>query len=160
MSDLPVCVGSGTLLGVDAVPITIEVKLRGEGGTPRLLGLVGPAVREAYHRVLDAFVAEGLPAPRGVPLVNFVPAGLPKDGTGFDLPLALALAGAAGLFPPARCAGLAAYGEVSLRGRVIAAPGAVSLALAACVAGWQHLLLHPRDARLAALVPGVQAFAV
>ncbi|MEZ5963417.1 MAG: YifB family Mg chelatase-like AAA ATPase [Planctomycetota bacterium] len=160
MSEPPVCVGSGTLLGVDAVPVTIEVKLRGEAGTPRLLGLVGPAIREAYHRVLDAFAAEDLPAPRGVPVVNFVPAGLPKDGTGFDLPLALALAGAAGMFPPERCHGLAAYGEVSLRGRVIAAPGSVSMALAARAARWQTLLLHPRDAALAALVPGIDVLGV
>jgi len=160
MSDQPVCVGSGTLLGVDAIPITIEVKLRGEAGTPRLLGLVGPAIREAYHRVLDAFAAEDLPAPRGVPVVNFVPAGLPKDGTGFDLPLALALAGAAGMFPPERCRGLAAYGEVSLRGRVIAAPGAVSMALAARAARWHTLLLQTRDAGLATLVPGVETLGV
>ncbi len=160
MNEHPVCVGSGTLLGVDAVPVTIEVKLRGEGGTPRLLGLVGPAVREAYHRVLDAFVAEGLPSPRGIPIINFVPAGLPKDGTGFDLPLALALAGAAGMFPLERCKGLAAYGEVSLRGRVIGAPGAVSMAIAAREADWCTLLLHPRDARYAARVPGVEAFGV
>lgn len=160
MSDQPVCVGSGTLFGVEAVPVTIEVKLHGEAGTPRLLGLVGPAIREAYHRVLDAFMAEGLPAPRGVPVINFVPAGLPKDGTGFDLPLALALAGAAGIFPPERCAGLAAYGEVTLRGGVIAAPGAVSMALAAREARWRTLLLHPRDAALATLVPGIRTLGV
>jgi magnesium chelatase family protein len=160
MGDKPVCVGSGTLVGVDAIPITIEVKMRGETGTPKLLGLVGPAVREAYHRVLDAFAAEELPAPRGVPVVNFVPAGLPKDGTGFDLPLALALAGAAGLFAPELCRGLAAYGEVSLRGRVIGAAGAVSMAIAARQAGWSKLLLHPRDAAAAALVPGITAYGV
>lgn len=160
MNDKPVSIGSGTVVGVDAVPVTIEVKLKTSTGAPRLLGLVGPAVREAYHRVLDAFVAADLPSPRGVPIVNFLPAGLRKDGTGFDLPLALALAGAAGQYAAAASAGLAAFGEVSLRGDVLPVPGAVPVALAARASGWHVLLLHPSDAPAAALVPGVQVFGV
>ena len=118
--------------GVDAVPVYVEATTRHAGdGTPRLLGLVDACVREAYHRVLQAFFALELPAPRGVITVNFAPAALKKRGSGFDLPLALALAGAAGLFPRERAAGLFAFGEVSLRGRVLPARGAISVALAA-----------------------------
>ncbi|HIE71109.1 MAG TPA: magnesium chelatase, partial [Planctomycetes bacterium] len=82
--------------GVDAVPVQVEATCRNAGdGTPRLLGLVDACVREAYHRVLQAFFALDLPPPRGVTTVNFAPASMKKQGSGFDLPLALALAGAA-----------------------------------------------------------------
>ena len=135
--------------GVDAVPVFIEATTRHAGdGTPRLLGLVDACVREAYHRVLQAFFALELPAPRGVTTVNFAPESLKKRGSGFDLPLALALAGAAGLFPPERARGLFAFGEISLRGEVLPARGAISVALAACRERAYAMLCSPADAIL------------
>src|SRR5262247_768681 len=111
-----VAIGTGMVVGVDAEPITVEATARSASdGTPRILGLVDAAVREAYHRVLNAFFALGLPSPRGVTTVNFMPASLRKNGNGFDLPLALALAGAGGMFAAERSRDLCAFGEVSLR---------------------------------------------
>jgi len=139
--------------GVDAVPVQVEATARHAGdGTPRLLGLVDACVREAYHRVLQAFFALDLPAPRGITTVNFAPAALRKQGSGFDLPLALALAGAGGLFPPERAAGLFAFGEVSLRGEILSARGAVSVAVAARQQGARALLCSPADAAACACV--------
>lgn len=133
--------------GVDAVPVLVEATCRSAGdGTPRLLGLVDACVREAYHRVLQAFFALDLPPPRGVTTVNFAPASLKKQGSGFDLPLALALAGAAGLYPPERAEGLFAFGEISLRGDVLPARGAVSVAIAAQQHGATAMLCSPADA--------------
>ncbi len=139
--------------GVDAVPIRVEATTRSAGdGTPRLLGLVDACVREAYHRVLQAFFALGLPQPRGVLTVNFAPAALRKHGSGFDLPLALALAGAGGLFPPERARGLFAFGEVGLRGDVLPARGAVSVALAARHEGGAVMVCGRADAEACAIV--------
>jgi magnesium chelatase family protein len=144
------------VVGVEAVPITVEATARGASdGTPRILGLVDAAVREAYHRVLNAFFALSLPSPRGVTTVNFAPAALPKRGAGFDLPLALALAGAGGLFPPARTQGLCAFAEVSLRGHLLPARGAVSVALGARSRGARTLLCSTADAALCAGIDGL-----
>jgi len=148
-----ITIGCGLVLGVDAIPVQVEATTRHAGdGTPRLLGLVDTCVREAYHRVLQAFFALDLPPPRGVTTVNFAPAALRKHGSGFDLPLALALAGAAGLFPAERCSRLFAFGEVSLRGHILPARGAVSVALAARQQGARAMLCCPEDAAICALV--------
>jgi len=142
-----ITIGCGLVQGVDAVPVQVEATARHAGdGTPRLLGLVDACVREAYHRVLQAFFALGLPQPRGVTTVNFAPAALRKHGSGFDLPLALALAGAAGLFAPERAARLFAFGEIGLRGQILPARGAVSVALTARRQGASAMVCCPDDA--------------
>ncbi|MCR9243407.1 MAG: YifB family Mg chelatase-like AAA ATPase [bacterium] len=157
MQDSTITIGCGLVLGVAAVPVTVEATTKhASDGTPRLLGLVDACVREAYHRVLQAFFALDLPQPRGVTTVNFAPAALRKQGSGFDLPLALALAGAAGLFPAEQTRGLFAFGEVSLRGRILPARGAVSVALAAQTAGARTMLTSPTDAEHCAAVDGVE----
>ena len=151
-----ITIGCGLVHGVDAIPVQIEATTRHAGdGTPRLLGLVDACVREAYHRVLQAFFALELPQPRGVTTVNFAPASLKKHGSGFDLPLALALAGAAGLFPAERANGLFAFGEVGLRGQVLPARGAVSVAIAAQRQGAHAMLCSPADAGLCRVVDGL-----
>jgi magnesium chelatase family protein len=154
-----ITIGCGLVQGVDAVPVQVEATTRNAGdGTPRLLGLVDTCVREAYHRVLQAFFALDLPPPRGVTTVNFAPAALKKHGSGFDLPLALALAGAAGLYPPARASGLFAFGEVSLRGEILPARGAVSVAIAAQQQRASAMLCGLDDARLCQVVDGLPLF--
>ncbi len=157
--DKPTAVGAGMLCGVHAIPVRVEATLRGSG-TPRILGSVDTVVREAYHRLLTAFPADGLEPPRGCPTINFSPANLRKTGSGFDLPMALALAGAAGHYPSDRAATVTALGELGLDGAVLPVRGAVPVAIAAARTGRRDLLLAERDARLAALVPGVRAFAV
>ncbi len=153
MQPSTITIGCGLVQGVDAVPVQVEATTRhASDGTPRLLGLVDTCVREAYHRVLQAFFALDLPQPRGVTTVNFAPAALRKHGSGFDLPLALALAGAAGLFPPERAEGLFAFGEVSLKGHILPARGAVSVALAARQQGAAALLCCAEDAELCSAV--------
>ena len=144
------------VIGVDAEPITIEATARSAGdGTPRILGLVDAAVREAYHRVLNAFFCLSLPTPRGVTTVNFAPASMRKSGSGFDLPLAIALAGSAGAFAPSRTLGLCACGEVSLQGKLLPARGAVSIALMARDRGMTTLLCSAPDSVLCADVEGI-----
>ena len=151
-----ITIGCGLVQGVEAIPVQVEATARHAGdGTPRLLGLVDACVREAYHRVLQAFFALDLPSPRGVTTVNFAPASLRKQGSGFDLPLALALAGAAGLFPPERAEGLFAFGEISLRGEILPARGAVSIALTAQQQRARAMLCSLADASLCAVVEGL-----
>jgi magnesium chelatase family protein len=155
-----VAIGCGQVVGVDAVPVRVEATARHAGdGTPRLLGLVDACVREAYHRVLQAFFALDLPTPRGITTVNFAPAAVRKHGSGFDLPLALALAGAGGLYPPARAEGLFAFGELSLRGEILPARGAVGVAIAARRDAATALLCSGADAPACAVVEGLPVHA-
>ncbi len=145
------------LVGVDAIPITVEATTRAASdGTPRILGLVDAAVREAYHRVLHAFYELSLPQPRGVTTVNFAPAAVRKQGAGFDLPLAVALAGAAGMFGSSRTEGVCAFGEVSLRGILMPARGAISVALGARARGMHTLLCSIADAELCTGIEDLQ----
>lgn len=153
-------VGAAALVGVEAIPVVVEATSLSETGTPRVLGSPDSVVREALIRTLNAFSACGLPGPRGAPLLNLTPADVPKRGSGFDLPIALALAGAADLVPRAALRGVAALGEVTLHGDILPAPGAVAFALAARARGWTRLWLHPDDAARASLVAGVQCLPV
>ncbi len=152
----PTTIGSGALCGVDAVPVTIEVTIGGPHGTPKVLGLADGGVREALFRILGAFAAHNLPMPRGVPTISLTPATIRKKGSGFDLPMALAMCGAGGYFaiPPT----IAALGEVSLSGDILPTPGIVAVALTARERGWSELLTDPTSARIAALVPGIRAY--
>ncbi|MFK7742896.1 MAG: YifB family Mg chelatase-like AAA ATPase [Planctomycetota bacterium] len=155
-----ITIGCGMVQGVDAIPVFVEATARhASDGTPRLLGLVDACVREAYHRVLQAFFALELPPPRGVTTVNFAPASLKKQGSGFDLPLALALAGAAGLYDPELASGLFAFGEISLCGDVLPARGAVSVAIAARQQHAHAMVCSPADAGTCRVVDGLRLFA-
>ncbi len=156
----PAAVGTGVVVGVDAVPVVVEATMRGDTTPMRVLGSVDAVVREGFPRILSAFAAQGLAAPRGSPLVNLLPANVRKAGSAFDLPIALALAGAGGVLQQSDLLGLAALGEVSLEGRILPARGAVAVALAARARGWTRLLLHPDDARAAAVVPDLDVIAV
>ena len=149
-----VSIGCGVVAGVDAIPVTIEARMLAATSIPRILGSVDQVVREAYHRILSAFVALGLPTPRGSPVLNFVPADVRKAGSAFDLPMALALMAAGGALPAAALRGLAAFGEITLDGRVRSCPGIVPVAIAAVERGWTRLITSIDDARLAAVVPG------
>ncbi|MCC6670128.1 MAG: YifB family Mg chelatase-like AAA ATPase [Planctomycetes bacterium] len=153
-------VGTGCLQGVDAQPVRVEATFEGEG-KPHILGQVDTAVREACQRVMSAFLASGLPTPRrGGMVVNFSPATFRKTGPGFDLPLAAVLAAAAGMTPADACAGLAAYGEVGLDGRILPVEGAIPVALAARAAGARILLVSPEDAPCVGLVAGIAVLPV
>lgn len=160
--DLPtVTITSAALLGVEAVPITLEATLRAaDAEKPMILGRVDSGVREAYSRVLGAFRALDLPAPRGAATLNFAPAAVPKRGSGFDLPMALALAAAAGQFPGTHLEGIAAFGEVALGGRILPERGAVAIGTAVRRRGCTVLMCAREDANVAALVPGLTVFGV
>ncbi|MEO0479233.1 MAG: YifB family Mg chelatase-like AAA ATPase [Planctomycetota bacterium] len=156
-SPKPAILHSAALIGVEASLVSVETTMRGSGGTPRVTGSVDAVVREAYHRVLHAFQACELPAPRGVPLIHFGPADVRKDGSGFDLPMALSMAIAGGLVTGRPR--LAAFAEVALDGTLHPCPGIVSVALCCRRSGIDTLLCAPSDAELAAAVPDLRCLA-
>ncbi len=152
---------SGALLGVEAVPVDIEVSTgeTGEFGL-FLVGLPDTAVKESRDRVLSALANTGLRTPESRTTINLAPGDLRKEGSTYDLPLALGLAIALGVIRPERCAGLVIAGELGLAGNLRPVRGGVALALLARRLGLRGVLLPVASAEEAALVEDVSVYGV
>jgi magnesium chelatase family protein len=111
----------------------VEVQAQLTGGTPGIVivGLGDKAISEARERVRAAFASIGLAIPAGRLVVNLAPADLPKEGTHYDLPIALAMMASIGALPHDALDGVVCFGEVGLDGALAPAPGALPAAMAA-----------------------------
>ena len=121
--------------GIEAIPVEVQVQL--SAGAPNFLivGLADKAVAEARERVRAAFHAMGLSLPPRRILINLRPADLVKEGSHFDLPLALGVLAAMDLLPMDQLADFAALGELSLDGSVNKVAGVLPAAIAASARG-------------------------
>jgi magnesium chelatase family protein len=117
--------------GIEAVPVEVQVQI--SGGAPAFLvvGLPDKAVGEARERVRAAFSAMGLSLPPRRILINLKPADLLKEGSHFDLPLALGVLAAMDVLPRDEIAGYAALGELSLDGSLNPVAGVLPAAIGA-----------------------------
>src|ERR1700733_10527366 len=117
--------------GIEAVPVEVQVQIA--PGLPALIlvGLPDKAVGEARERVRAAFAAMGVSLPIKRILINLNPADLLKEGSHFDLPLALGLLAAMDILPRDEIAGYAALGELSLDGSLNPVAGVLPAAIAA-----------------------------
>src|SRR5438477_2254798 len=125
-------VWSAATLGIDAVRIVIEADLGGYGPQPgfTMVGLPDAAVREAYSRVRSALANSGFFLPRRHIVVNLSPADVKKEGSGFDLPIAIGILHAAEFLRDEDVAGRVFVGELSLDGSVSPVRGALSISAA------------------------------
>ena len=116
-------------LGLEAKPV--EVQCQVASGLPRfsIVGLPDKSVSESRERVQAALAAMGLALPPKRITINLSPADLPKDGSHYDLPIALALLAAMGVTDAEQLGDWLAVGELSLDGRVVASPGVLIAAL-------------------------------
>jgi len=139
------------LVGLD--PRRVEVEAHVQRGLPGLaiVGLVDRAVQEAKHRIRSGVASAELPWPDGRITVSLAPAQLKKEGSGFDLPIALAILAAARSVPPDALDGLAAVGELELDGRVRPVGGVLAVAEGAARNGIDRLLCAVESAEEAAL---------
>jgi magnesium chelatase family protein len=152
-------VASWTIVGVEAVPVEVQVDV--SSGLPGfgIVGLGDTAVLEARERVRAAIRAAGYDFPNARVTVNLAPAPLRKHGTGFDLPIALAVLAATRQVPAAPVAACTAVGELALDGSVRAVPGLLAHGLAAAKARLP-LLLPAEALGVVCLVPGIEALPV
>jgi magnesium chelatase family protein len=143
------------LVGIEAVPVRVEAHAR--NGLPGLtiVGLPGAAVREARERVRSGAASCGLPLPTRRITINLSPGDVPKEGPGFDLPVALATLAACGYLPAEAVRDIGAVGEVSLDGLVRPSRGMVSVAEAAGEVGVRMLVTPVEGLRVAAEVATV-----
>src|SRR5918912_4072469 len=119
------------LVGLEARPVEVEAHL--QRGVPAfsIVGLPDKACQEAKERVRSGITSAELEWPVRRITVNLAPADLRKEGSGFDLPIALALLGASHQVPPQRLESHAAVGELALDGRIRPVPGILVAAEAA-----------------------------
>lgn len=125
------CLWSFAVVGVEALPVRVEAHARSGLPGVTIVGLPGAAVREARERIRSAAASSLLPLPTRRITVNLSPGDVPKDGPGFDLPVALAILAACGYIPQERLESVAAVGEVSLEGTVRPTRGILPVAEAA-----------------------------
>jgi magnesium chelatase family protein len=151
-------VRSGTLLGVSAVPVDVEVDIA--VGMPRfdLVGLAGCAVQEAKVRIAAAVRNIGIQVQERRVTVNLAPADLRKDGTAFDLPIAVGLLAASHQLPSEALEGLHFVGELSLSGEVKPVRGVLPIAVGARRTGARGLVVPEPNALEAAVVKGLDVY--
>jgi magnesium chelatase family protein len=144
------------LVGLEARPVEVEAHL--QRGVPAfaIVGLPDKACQEAKERVRSGITSAELEWPLRRITVNLAPAGLRKEGSGYDLPIALAVLAASHQIPPDSLQGHAAVGELALDGRLRPVPGAIVAGEAARLAGLPRLLCPFESAPEAALA-GIEA---
>ncbi len=147
------------LVGLE--PRRVEVEARLERAQPgfAIVGLADRACQEAKERVRSGISASELEFPIRRITVNLAPASLRKEGSGFDLPIALAILAASDQLPPGALDGVAAFGELALDGRVRPVPGALVAAEGVRRGHLRHLVCASESASEVALA-GVEPIAV
>ena len=121
--------------GVEARRVDVEVQIASGNVNFILVGLADKAVGESRDRVRAAFAGLGLALPARRIVVNLAPADVPKEGSHYDLPIALGIMAAMGVIPPDALDGWLAFGELSLDGRIAPTAGALPAAVAASAMG-------------------------
>jgi magnesium chelatase family protein len=145
-------VHSAALLGIHAFPVEVEVDL--QRGLPSFstVGLPDVAVKESRDRVRAAILNTGFPFPEDRVTVNLAPADLRKEGSGFDLAIAVALLTVGGHLSTVPPDDMMLLGELSLDGGLKAVRGVLSAAITARERGYRRLIVPPANAGEAALV--------
>jgi len=144
--------------GIECLDIDVQVQV--SSGLPcfTIVGLPDKAVGESRERVRAAFGALGLALPPKRITVNLAPADLLKEGSHFDLPIALGLLGAMGVLPADEVAGCVALGELGLDGSIAPVAGVLPAAIAAHAAGKRLICPGPQGGE-AAWAAGVEVLA-
>jgi magnesium chelatase family protein len=153
---------SAAVYGIDAFLVDVEVDVTpGSNGFFNVVGLPDNAVKESRERVRSAVKNCGFDFPAGYNVtVNLAPADIRKEGSAFDLPMALGLLGCQGTFFGKILNSHVFLGELSLDGGLRSVRGALSAALAARERGIPNLVVPEANAREAAVVEGVNVFSV
>ncbi len=144
------------LSGIEAYPVSVEVDI--SSGLPgfSLVGLPDSAVKEARERVFAALKNSGFTIPSKRITVNLAPGGVRKEGTAFDLALAMGLLAASEQIDASLLQGIVFMGELSLDGKLRSVRGALSAALRAHSDGARAILLPRENAEEAEAVRGLQ----
>ncbi len=154
---------SAAVYGIDANLIDVEVDYSGVVSDQdhfHTVGLPDAAVRESRDRVRAAIKNSGYQIPPTHITINLAPADLKKEGSGFDLPIALGILGAYGALQVSDVSQYLIVGELGLDGGVRPVPGMLPVAILAREKNIPHLILPAANAAEAAVVEGVKVYPV
>ena len=145
--------------GISATIITIEVSCT-KGIQFFLVGLPDVAVRESHERIISALLCCGLKFPRQRIVINMAPADIRKEGSAYDLPLAIGILAAAEQIDASKLSRYAMMGELSMDGSLQPIKGALPIAVKVREAGFKGLIVPAQNAREAAVVNGLDVYGV
>ncbi|MCS7297696.1 MAG: YifB family Mg chelatase-like AAA ATPase [Bacteroidia bacterium] len=151
-------VPAAAIYGIYAYPVSVEVNLS-PGLGYAIVGLPDSAVKESRERVEMAIRNSGFSFPRGKIIINLSPADLRKEGTAYDLPIAVGILAASGQIQREKWSDTLIMGELSLDGTLMPIRGALPIAIAARKQHIRQLLLPPANAEEAGIVKDIEVYA-
>ena len=153
-------ISSSTVIGIDSYPVDVEVDI--SPGLPQfsIVGLPDAAVKESKDRIKAAIKNSGYRFPRNHVTVNLAPADIKKEGTGFDLPIAVSILTGEACIETKDLPDYSFIGELSLDGCIKGVDGVLSAALLANEMGRKGVIVARENAREAAMVESVNVIPV
>lgn len=146
---------SSAVIGIDAYLVEVEVDITYGLPTFTTVGLPEASVKESRERVRSAINNSGYTFPDDRITINLAPADIKKEGTGFDLPIALGILSATGIISQKAISRYLILGELSLDGRIKPVKGSLPMALAAKQAGYLGIVVPFDNGREASIVDGI-----
>ena len=143
--------------GIDAIIITIEVNIS-QGKKFYLVGLPDNAIKESHHRLVAVINNIEYRFPRRRIVINMAPADIKKEGSAYDLPIAIAILGASNQITSNRLNEFVMMGELSLDGSLKTVKGALSMALKAKENKFKGIIVPSENAMEAAMVDGIDVY--
>ena len=150
---------AAALQGIDATIVTIEVN-SSRGIKFFLVGLPDSAVKESHERIISALQVNGYRFPSRQIVVNMAPADIRKEGSAYDLPLAIGILASAGEVLEEKLSKYLIMGELSLDGSLQPIKGALPIAISARAQGYEGFILPKQNAREAAVVNNLNVYGV
>lgn len=153
-------VTTASIQGIKSVPIYVEADVSDGMPVFEMVGFLSSEVKESKERVRTALRNCGYMLPAKRITINFIPANIRKTGSGFDLPIALAILSAMGIVPEEELQEVFVVGEISLKGEIRAVNGILPMVSEAYAQGKKRCIVPFENAKEAGLVEGVSVCAV
>ncbi|TCK82728.1 YifB family Mg chelatase-like AAA ATPase [Albibacterium bauzanense] len=150
---------ASSVYGIESITVTVEVKVT-SGTKYYIVGLPDSAIKESLQRIESAIQSAGSRMPRQKIVVNLAPADIRKEGSAYDLAIAMAILGASGQLQTEKLNDFLILGELSLDGGIQPIKGALPIAIQAKQDGFKGIILPKDNAREAAIVSGFQVYGV
>ena len=148
---------AAAIQGINATPVTIEVNAL-RGIKFYLVGLPDNAVKESQQRINSAFHHNGLRFPSKQIIVNMAPADIKKEGSAYDLPIAIGILAADEVVSTAKLDRYLIMGELGLDGKLLPIKGALPITIKAKELGYEGVILPAGNAAEAAVVNGITVY--
>lgn len=155
---MPALVLSSAVIGIDAYLVEVEVDIARGLPVFTIVGLPETAVKESKERVKSAIKNSGYTFPMERITINLAPASFKKEGTGFDLPVALGILAASNVVPFDSVSSRMFLGELSLDGRIKPVKGSLAMALSARTNGYKGIVVPHANGKEASVVSGIDVY--